>query len=364
VTTIDLDDPFATPEQLAAPIVDRKKLITAGRYRLPNRDGSEKKGGWQRVTNLCSAISDQFGLRTWETEQIIIAAAVGPFGAVEARMRELFAAMGAMDKSTKRLEIELFLDFCKGISGGDEGAKFGTGRHSLVEADHLGIPPAASDGYARQHMYLYRNALERNALSAASGMQERRVLVEELEAVGTLDNIVHDLDTGGRHIADLKTTKKFWTWLEVGAQLACYANAVAMWEPSTTEPDNPRAGHWADMPPVSKEIAMVLHMPREATQVDVYEVDIVAGWKTAQLCREVVLDRAGGKRAKNPRAWLREARPITLVERYAARFHAVETDAEGRALVAEAKAKGVWCQVLADEAKNAYERLAPTRNLV
>jgi hypothetical protein len=264
-----------------------------------------------------------------------------------------------MTKANKRGEIESFLSWCKDIAGGNDGAKFGNNRHELVEADHLAIPTAAPDAFARRHLYLYRAALVRNRLDAVPGMQERRVLVEELGAVGTLDNIVRDLGTQGLHIGDLKTQKRFWTWLEIAAQLACYANAVAYWEPA--DPKNPRAGKWMPMPPVSKSVGMVLWMPKEhpsgEPSVDVYEVDIEAGWKTAKLAYEVVIDRAGGKRARDPRAWLRKAPPATLTEQYAARFAAVESRAEGSALVAEAKARGVWDAILAGEAQAAMERL-------
>jgi hypothetical protein len=360
VTTKLEADPFATSDDLlgAELAASRSRIITAGRYRLPNLDGSPKKGGWQRVTNLVSAFSDQFGLRMWEIEQILIAYTINP-EETGTRIASLMRLVQTMTKANKRGEIESFLSWCKDIAGGNEGANFGNNRHELVEADHLAIPTAAPDGFARQHLYLYRAALVRNELNAVPAMQERRVLVEELEAVGTLDNVLEDLRLHGLHIADLKTQKRFWTWLEIAAQLACYANAVAYWEPA--DPKNPRAGKWVPMPAVSKTVGMVLWMPKEhpsgTPAVDVYEVDIEAGWKTAKLAREVVLDRAGGKRAKEPRAWLRKAAPVTLTEQYAARFAAVESRTEGSALVAEAKARGVWDAILAGEAQTAMKRL-------
>lgn len=356
-------DPFATTDDLLGAELQAKRsqIITAGRYRLPNLDGSEKKGGWQRVTNLVSAFSDQFGLRMWEIEQILIAYTISP-EETGIRIAKLMRLVQTMTKANRRGEIEMFLSWCKDIAGGNQGANFGNSRHELVEADHLAIPTAAPDAFARQHLYLYRAALVRAELRAVPQTQERRVLVEELGAVGTLDNILEDLRTRELLIGDLKTQKRFWTWLEIAAQLACYANAVAYWEPA--DPKNPRAGRWMPMPPVSKMVGLVLWMPKEhpsgEPQVDVYEVDIEAGWKTAKLAREVVLDRAGGKSAKNPRAWLRPAAPVTLTEQYAARFAAVESRTEGSALVAEAKAKGVWSAILAGEAQTAMERLEKT----
>lgn len=355
-------DPWATVEDVAVrPREDaRAKIITAGRYRLPNRDGSEKKGGWQRVTNLVGAFADQFGLRMWEFEQIMTAIYVDEM-TVLADLRMTFEALQKMErKIDRRFAVEDFVDRCKNVSGGNEGTKFGNNRHALAEADHLDLPMGATDGFAREHMALFRSALVRNRLVRLEGMAERRVLVEELGAIGTLDAILHDLVRDCFTVGDLKTQKKFWTWLEISAQEACYANAVAMWE-SANDPSDARAGRWVDMPAVSKEIGHVLWMPREhpsgSPAVDVYEVDLVAGWKIAKLAREVVDARSSAKRVREPMAWLRSAPPVTLTEQYAARFAAVDDAAQGRALVAEAKKAGVWSVVLADEAARAKSRI-------
>jgi hypothetical protein len=190
-------------------------------------------------------------------------------------------------------------------------------------------------------------------------MAERRVMIERFNAVGTLDNILHDRRTGFYHVGDLKTQKRFWTWLEIAAQLACYAHADAMWVP--TDPHDQRAGHWIDMPAVSRQVAMVLWMPREHPSgepvVDIYEVDIEAGWKTAQLCHEVILDRRGGKSTKQPRAWLRKGRMMTEMERYSALFATVQTREGGSRLVSECKRRKIWNIVLAEEAQMAMKRL-------
>jgi len=342
-----MDDPFAAPSDL---MTRRDEVITAGRYRLPNRDGSHKKGGWQRVTNLVSAITDSFGLRVWEMQQMMIAIHLDEATV----MRDLALTMEAIrgaDYPTRRGEVEGFLDRCKAISGGNEGSEFGNSRHALVEAQHLGTPMPATDAYGRRQLSLFTSALSRNGLERLPGWAERRVLIERFEAVGTLDAALRDGATGIVHIGDLKTQKKFWTWLEIAAQLACYANADAVWED----------GRWVDMPPVSREVAMVLWMPKEHPSgepaVDVYEVDIEAGWCTAQLAFQVTQDRRGGKSKENPRAWLRQAPPVTVTEQYAARFAAVDSLAEGSRLVAEARAAGVWCEVLADEARKSRDRL-------
>lgn len=344
-----IDDPFANVEDTApAPLPGQ--VIRAGRYRLPNRDGSHHKGGWMRVSNLVSAYVDQYALRQWEQRQIMIG---------ERRDHGLITELleATPEQVADPQWDEYFLEKCKRVAGGSAGADHGNERHTAVEALHRGDGTALLPSETRRMLALYQSTLQRHGLTPLYGMQERRVLVESLEVVGTLDNILRDVNVrqpnapGAENlVADLKTQRKFWEFLYIGAQLATYAHGDAMWDPM--------AGRWVDMPPARQDLAVVLWMPRGGTSVDVLEVDIAKGWETAKLARKVVLDRQD----KAPRAWLRPAPPVTETERYAAMFAGVDSVAEGRALTAECKARGIWSPMLADAAELAVLRL--TKNVV
>lgn len=363
----DIEDPFALADDARVGAPDPNAVITGGRYRLPRRDGTHKPYGWQRVSNLVSAYSDQFGLRMWELGEVLQGIGMAP----DLMDQVVLAQLHLMDRAQRKEWVEKFIEHAKEASGGNAGSNHGSMRHESVEALHTGLGYAHRDAGTRRALVLYQEALKRHGLVALEGMQERIVLVEELEACGRIDNILEDRraleldiqmrpEVGGSGnqgplcVADLKTQRRFWTWLEIKAQQACYNHAVAMWDAA--------AGIWVDMPPVSRETALILWMPRvegtdEEPHVDIWEVDTVAGWETAKRAHEVVKDRARAKSAKNPGAWLRPAPPVTDLERYAARFAAVETIAEGSQLVQEARAAGVWCEALAQTARAAYERV-------
>lgn len=346
------DDPFASVKDSTPD----PRIITAGRYRLPNRDGTPHKGGWMRVSNLVSAYADQYALRQWEIEQVLWAVT----GSHALYSELVDTPWTDQPKDDRRRWVEEFTEKCKRVAGGSKGADHGTERHAAVEGLHRGEDTALYPSETRRMLALYGSTLARHGLTPLPGMQERRVLVEALEVVGTLDNILHPgglsnwpyrcFDTRDL-VADLKTQRRFWTFLEIGAQLATYAHGDAMWDPV--------AGRWVDMPPVRQDVALVVWMPRGGTNVDVYEVDIVAGWETAQRAYAVVRDRSA---AKNGRAWLRPAPPVTETEQYAAMFAGVDSFAEGRALVDECRRKGIWSQPLADSAQLAVARL--TKDMV
>jgi hypothetical protein len=337
-----MDDPFANVQDVAAPA----QILNRGRYRLPRLDGTHKPYGWMRVSNLVSAYADQYALRQWEQRQMMQALRLD-----HALYIELVDAP-ATDVADD-VWCEAFLERCKKVAGGSAGADHGNARHEAVEGLHRGVDTALYPSETRRMLALYQSTLARHGLVPLPGIQERRVLVEELEVVGTLDNVVRDQEIqqpnapGAENlVADLKTQKRFWSFLEIGAQLACYAHGDAMWDVAT--------GTWVEMPKVRRDVALVLWMPRDSTVVEVHEVDIVAGWQTARHAYAVVQDRSA---AKKGRAWLRPAPPVTVTETYAALFAAVDSLAEGRALVAECKRKGVWSQALADSAGQAVDRL-------
>lgn len=336
-----MDDPFATVDD-STPVTRTGGLITAGRYRLPNRDGTHHEGGWMRVSNLVSAYADQYALRQWEQRQMMLALRMD-----HALYTELLEATA--DQVADPQWDEAFLEKCKRVAGGSAGADHGTQRHSEVEGLHRGDDVRLYPSEVRRMLAMYQSTLARHGLTPLQGMQERRVLVESLGCVGTLDNIVAESApnaTTENLVADLKTQRKFWDYLSIRAQLAGYAHGDAMWDPV--------AGRWVDMPPVRQDVALVLWMPRGQTTVDVLEVDIVAGWETAKRAYEVVLDRQGAKKGG---AWLRPAPPVTETEQYAAMFAGVDSHAEGRALTEECKRKGLWSPVLADAAQLALLRL-------
>ena len=353
---IAVEDPFATADEARVSTSSGEDIVRGGRYRLPHRDGAHKPRGWMRSTNLVSAISDQFALRLWEIGETLAGVAVS----TELYTRILADAPQNMAKAERRVWTERFVELAKDASGGNKAAAHGNMRHNMVEDHHAGLPTAHYDAASRRHLHLYTEALVRTQLRALPQMQERIVLCEALETCGRLDNVLEDQRTGRWMIGDLKTKKKFWTVQELGAQLAVYANADAMWDAV--------AGVWVNMPPVDSTTGVLLWMPRidpededQEPRVDVYEVDLEAGWATAQLAYAVVQERQAAKSKKSRRAWLREGAAVTDTERWAARFAAVDAKADGARLVRECQAAGAWNAAVAKAARVAYERLTVTK---
>ena len=357
-----VDDPFATAEE-GAPgthMADRKRIITGGRYRLPRRDGSHKPYGWMRVTNLASAVSDQKKLQEWEIRTDLEGLHADPD--LFARMVSYLDTTTPESRATQahRDQMAKFAEQAKEAGKGNVGSQWGTARHEDWEALQVAGPSALTVP-DWQRVQAVGMALAQAQLRPVPGWQEQRVLVEEFEAVGTLDNVLECLRTGLLHIGDLKTHKKFWTFLEVEAQEALYANADARWVPESSA--DPTVGRWEDMIPVDRSLGVVMWLPRVredgTPEVEVKGVDLERGLATARLCLQVVRQRAVAKSKRMPLSgwgWL-DMPTARRIERYSRAFATVETVEDGRRLTREAMGEGCWGPELQESARKAAQRI-------
>ncbi len=358
-------DPFMT---LPSQVVPGPQMVTAGRYRLPNRDGSAHKGGWTRATNLASAISDTKALGDWECRMTLLGVrealvglyTVGPMQLPPELATLCSIPIDELEPGQIRSELMQLVGTFKALAKAELGATRGNLAHKMVEHHHAGIPnPDGVPPETLEKLPSYVERLQVHKLQALPGMQERQVMVESLNVVGTLDNILRDLlrthveQELHDHIADLKTQKRFWSWLEIACQLSLYAHGDAMWDA--------RAARWVDMPPVNQEQALVAWMPwehpTENPQVDIYAVDIVKGWKAVQVAHEVYGLRSAAKAKGDPWGWLRPVPRIGLVEAYGARLRDVSTRAEASKVFQEASAAGAWGEELEQVAAEILPRL-------
>ena len=314
MTTAVLDDPFATPEDTKK--AKRDQIITGGRYRLPRRDGSHKPYGWMRMTNLVGAFSDQKQLQAWEMRTALAGLASSP--ELYAELCALILRVG-MEASEIKAAQDAILDIAeraKDAAGGGRGRERGNRIHDITECEWREIPYVATDS-ERHLVRLFSKALADARLVPVKGMQERIVLLERYEACGKLHTLLRDLGSDLHHIGDTKTQKKFWTWLEVEAQLAGYACSDAVWNAETCA--------WEAWPyEVEQTRGAVLWCPEPTEDcpepfVQVRRVDLERGRDTLEHAYGNVIRRqaAGRKRQEVSGHEWEQVRPVAPVERYA-----------------------------------------------
>jgi hypothetical protein len=346
MTTMDHLDPFETHTSLPDHDNDPER-ITAGRYRLPDLTltptgdlitGTDaRKGGWQRVTTMVKAIADARALDLWHQRQLIIGMVLRP------DLYDLAAAtLSGRDPHTtdpaERAKIREDLEDLAGrvllAAASDVGANLGTAFHGFSEAQDLGMMH-----YARKRWHgklsNYASGMEAHRLRVVPELVERRVVILRYGLAGTLDRILEDLVDQCLRIGDLKSQKRFWTWLEISAQLAAYQMADAMWDRKSLS--------YVAMPKVADDVAVVAWIPEdhpeEPDRVDFFNVDLEKGREVLELSYQADRMRAQVRSKGQTVGLLRPLPAMTEVESYARRLESVGSAAEGSALWAEITAR-------------------------
>ncbi len=276
-------DPFASP---GAPPTRPEPLVVRGRYQLPIPGGDPgKRVGWTRATTFAKSISDTYRLNMWSRRMVAKGLALRP------DLHALVASTpledrDALDKLTERAAE---------AAGSTTAAGLGTALHAFAaqwDTDSLVSPFTGSQMY---DINAYFDALGRHGLVAVPGLVERTVVCQRFGVAGTLDRIVRvvrdeydavlpsgavRLSAGDLVVMDLKTGRDLsYGWPEIAVQLALYANADAMWEPTASE--------YSPMPKVRDDVAIVAHIPVGRATCHLYDVDIRTGLAGAELCADV-----------------------------------------------------------------------------
>lgn len=245
-----------------------------GRYLITPPDGA-KPIGYTRVTTIAKTLDDGGGLLPWKATATIVGALRRP--GLHARWQALLAEhpdpwYGGDDSKSlcKKLVEE-----CAEAGGSSDRADVGTALHSLTELYDCGkLDPATLLDSAKADIEAYAAAMTAAGITVDPDYVECLLILDEYKVAGTADRIVKLAD-GRWVIADVKTgTDLRYSWRSIAVQLAAYANADALYR---------QEGHKRyPLPDIDKTVGIVMHLPAGEGQCNLYEVDLVAGWRAFQ----------------------------------------------------------------------------------
>jgi len=264
-----------------------------GRYVLPD-PATGRRASWTRATTLKDALKDKEGLIGYKQRYAAVGLARMPHLAdrVQALHEEVLsygkdwrAAAPAKD-ALKDVLAELHH-----AAGGDEGSERGTQAHTLTEyadAGRLSEVHFLATESELADLQAYLDRCDQAGIVRPVEWIERIVLNLEVRSAGTFDRLVYLAD--GRLVcADVKSQKDFdFGFLDAAAQMGQYVNADAMWVDETRS--------WEPLPAnLDRTVGIVMHTPVGKATCDLYELDLVEGWESAQLAYQVREKRAKGK---------------------------------------------------------------------
>ena len=261
---------------LGAPEAETDPLVRNGRYQIEYQ--GEKS--WQRQTNFCPILENQFSLIEWKQRKVLQGAPV-----VIDRLAD------ATDYKAEMALVEEALE----AAGANIKRNYGSDVHDACENVEAGIyePEDLADPLMIPDVRAYLNAI--HAFDIETLEMEQVVVMPALGTAGRFDRIVRHL--GVNKILDLKTGTLHP--LQIAVQLAGYAHAEVIY--------NPDDKSFRPMPAVSQTEALVAHIPMHEGRCDIYSVNIELGWEYALLTKRVRDEVRKAKLTHKLKAQLRPA---------------------------------------------------------
>lgn len=260
-----------------------------GRYLLPDPRTGELRA-WTRATTLAHTLDDTTFLTKWKRRMVLQGCAADPsiLDVVPSLVVALNHASGAEAKDLKKA-LDDVCDTAAALAGAGDGAGWGTALHTLTEyhdAGHLHRIEVPID--LAPDLACYQRTLTDAGIRTPIDHIERIVVNTTVDTAGTYDRLLR-LPDGRLVVGDLKSQQNIFDWLSIAIQLAQYAHADAVINPDT--------GQLEMLPPdLDVTVGVVIHLPARSATCTLYEVDLDAGWRAAQLAHQVRQARADGRR--------------------------------------------------------------------
>jgi len=243
-----------------------------GRYLLPEIEGGAATAR-TRATTLAKTLEDTYLLSAWSQRKV----------AEGLRKRvDLFARVAAIsdyESPDGKRELNEIVEKAKEAAGAGAGANLGTALHAFTERRTHGEPMSEVPAEFVPDVQAYEMKLREYGITELPRFTERTGLCTELNTAGRVDRIFQ-MPNGELVIGDLKTQRTVdFGALSIAIQLAIYAHFDALMDFAT--------GAYEPMPPVSRDYAVVVHLPVGEAKATLYRVDLRAGWWAAGLAQQV-----------------------------------------------------------------------------
>jgi hypothetical protein len=272
-----------------------------GRPSILQPNGRRK--GYTRCSSAAKAIEDQFNLNRHDRR--LVAYGMAYDSSLIARLIAIGGEPSAWGKPEKD-QVNAICDDARTAAKAHKAADIGTAIHHLTHRLDRGEDVVG--GPYQADLDAYRYATVAYALDMDPAYTECRMVNDLLEMAGTADRIVRYCGRSTDpiyRVADIKTGQTIeFGGLGWAAQLAAYAGGV-LYDVATDER--------LATPPIDQTVGYIIHLPAGQGRCDIYEVDLVAGHRAAELANEIRKIRKAAKQ------WIQPSAPgaATPVERTA-----------------------------------------------
>lgn len=270
---------FLPLEQLPtdAPLETRRDQW--GRYLVVPPAGG-KPTGYTRATTVAKVLDDGGGLIPWKATLAMTGLMRRPglrarFEALYSRHPEAGPWYGSPEAKT---EAKKLVEECAEAGGSSDRADVGTALHAIVEQHNRGQVPTITQESTLADFRAYVSTIQAAGITFDPRTIELTLIHDAWKVAGTADMGVARVPGLGDVIADLKTgTNLEYSWRSIAVQLAIYANADCAYRQGMAS-DGSEDRRYA-IQPVSRDWAVVIHVPAGEGRCQLYKVNIAAGWE-------------------------------------------------------------------------------------
>lgn len=223
-----------------------------------------------RASTLAKVLDDTSNLMTWKQRMTAVGIAQSPH--LIDRVVSLVNKY-ADPVTDARKDLNGIVKDAGMAAGQGTAADVGTALHEMTEVLDSGQELRVANERWTPHLDAYLAATAHLEMLE----QETFVVNDELKSAGTFDRLVR-LPDGRVIVADLKTGKSDPDFpLSVATQIATYAHG-SRYNPETGE----RSALHADL---DTSVGLLIHLPSKLSPptCTLYDLDLVAGWKAAQV---------------------------------------------------------------------------------
>jgi hypothetical protein len=247
-----------------------------GRYLIVPPDAT-KPVGYTRVTTVAKALDSGGGLAPWKAT--MTAAGIIMRRGLRAQWEALLAEHGDpwYGSEEAKAECKRLVEECAAVGGANDRREMGSALHSITAMTDLGAEPLHLTDETKRDVETYRTGMALSGIDMDYNYVERVVVLDDYHVAGTFDRVCVVPGFDLPLIADLKTGADLsYSWGSIAVQLSAYAHADAIYEQGTHKDGSKDVR--VPMPDVNQEWGLVIHLNAGAGTLELWLVDLDAGW--------------------------------------------------------------------------------------
>ena len=249
------------------------------RYTIVPPD-QKKPTGYTRATTVAKALDSEGGLAAWQST--MCSAGIIMRRGLRTQWEALLAESGGdpwYATGESKTAAKALVEECAKIGGADDRRQIGDSLHALTAVLDSGRRLEHLTRETELDIAAYTRGLQAASISVLPDAIELLTVIDSLQIAGTLDRLVIAPGFDLPVVGDLKTGSNL-NFQTIAVQLACYSRGEALYQQGKARDGS--ADTRLPMPAVDQGWGMIFHLPAGAGRLDIYLVDLHAGWEAVQ----------------------------------------------------------------------------------